>query len=481
MCACTGGGCHCHATNVRKMRKVKAALRRQTNARKAHGAKAAKSVSPKEGGVTKPSSGFVTFALKTENSFRKQIQNFDAKNNGLVNRMLDMRSQIPGTFVPGNRALRGEASRETRTFETSTGDDLSPSVSMGDDPERPITSNDVDTSSDELQLELLHTDDVPFFSQAEEAMLLDVLTHNEKLIAQNDLLRDEVFKKSEKLFDDDGMLGNSGETLGGKMDLAMMVDGFVNRPEMGSTALYVHANALLSTRDSATGTNANALTSRKKQKSSLVDSSIDMLESQNLPAPRPVCETSDGGAINSRRAKYSFRLFCFIITFGFIVWGFVKLWIGSKPTLCEQREDENLESNLWSIPVLLDKQLHVSKWNTSCTLKRSFISLAWLGFAIVWHALCLQAWLGFRFVRAYVLMNQLEARHRRAAQKSAQDAKADALRGSKLSLLMANEKGSPQVSGNGAMWPQWGRRRSDGSVEGSENSLTDSARGDEAV
>ena len=161
--------------------------------------------------------------------------------------------------------------------------------------------------------------------------------------------------------------------------------------------------------------------------------------------------------------------------------GLVKLWIESKPTLCEQREDENLESNLWSIPVLLDKQLNVSKWNMSCTVERSFISLAWFGFAIVWHALCLQAWLGFRFDRAYVLMYRLEAQHRRAALKIAQDAKGDSRCGSKLSFLMANEKDSPPVSGNGMMWPQWGRRRSDGSVGGSGKSWTDSAWGDEVV
>ena len=164
MCACTGGVCHCHATDVRKIHKVKAALRRQTNAMKAHGAKAAKSVSPKEAGVTKNSSSqFAAFIPKTENSFRKQIQDFDAKNKGLANApKVEAHTAFPGVSFSGDTALWGEASRETSTRATSTGYDVSPTNSARNGG-RLSTSHET-RADDGSELELLYytLDAVPF-------------------------------------------------------------------------------------------------------------------------------------------------------------------------------------------------------------------------------------------------------------------------------------------------------------------------------
>ena len=131
-----------------------------------------------------------------------------------------------------------------------------------------------------------------------------------------------------------------------------------------------------------------------------------------------MCETSDARAARKRTLKYAWRLFCLAALVGFVLWAAAKLWITSQREVCED-DREGKTSSLWSVPVLVNKQLHVDTWNVSCDWKRFFIVLIWALFAVVWHALCLQAWMGFRFARAYVMMWRLERRHAAAAARSA--------------------------------------------------------------
>jgi hypothetical protein len=430
----------CHATNVRKMRKVKSILRKQANLRKAEAAKArgaSQNVASKPGVPGAPFADAPNRA--SARSFREQIENFDAKHNR------------EGTFEELPRgALRGSATRE---------------------------ESDSQTASASASVASASASAVPPMTHAEETMFLDVLMMNDRLMEENEWLRNrpasallETTLEADFTAEGSNTLPDADELMGfqsyasGKMDL---VDGFSSRPEMGSSALYTHAVALMD----APGAGAT-----RKRRSFFNDAGT-RLEQSDAPRPRPVCETSDARAARKRTLKYAWRLVCLAVLVGFVLWAAAKLWITSQREVCE--DDREGKTSLWSVPVLVNKQLHVDTWNVSCDWKRFFIVLIWALFAVVWHALCLQAWMGFRFARAYVMMWRLERRHAAAAARRAADAKAEALRGG-LDVMsiaaLARQKSGGVVS---ITWPRWYRRSAEGSD--SDESFTDSARSESAV
>ena len=420
----------CHATNVRKMRKVKSILRKQANLRKAEAAKArgaSQNVASKPGVPGAPFADAPNRA--SARSFREQIENFDAKHNR------------EGTLQELPRgALRGSATRE---------------------------ESDSQTASASASVASASASAVPPMTHAEETMFLDVLMLNDRLMEENELLEttltaDFTVEGSSTL--PDAAVAGFQSYASGKMDL---VDGFSSRPEMGSSALYAHAVALMD----APGAGAT-----RKRRSFFNDAGT-RLEQSDAPRPRPVCETSDARAARKRTLKYAWRLFCLVALVGFVLWAAAKLWITSQREVCEG--DREGKTSLWSVPVLVNKQLHVDTWNVSCDWKRFFIVLIWALFAVVWHALCLQAWMGFRFARAYVMMWRLERRHAAAAARSAADAKAEALRGG-LDVMSIAALARQQSGGVVSItWPRWDRRSAEGSD--SDESFTDSARGESAV
>jgi hypothetical protein len=298
---------------------------------------------------------------------------------------------------------------------------------------------------------------------------------NDRLMEENEWLRNrpasallETTLEADFTAEGSNTLPDADELMGfqsyasGKMDL---VDGFSSRPEMGSSALYAHAVALMD----APGAGAT----RKRR--SLFNDAGTRLEQSDAPRPRPVCETSDARAARKRTLKYTWRLVCLAALVGFVLWAAAKLWITSQREVCED-DREGKTSSLWSVPVLVNKQLHVDTWNVSCDWKRFFIVLIWALFAVVWHALCLQAWMGFRFARAYVMMWRLERRHAAAAARSSADAKAEALRGgpdlmSTAALARQHFGGVESIT-----WPRWDRRSAEESD--SDGSFNDSALGE---
>ena len=426
----------CHATNVRKMRKVKSILRKQANLRKAEAAKArgaSQNVASKPGVPGAPFADAPNRA--SARSFREQIENFDAKHNR------------EGTLQELPRgALRGSATRE---------------------------ESDSQTASASASVASASASAVPPMTHAEETMFLDVLMMNDRLMYENEWLRNrpasallETTLEADFTAEGSNTLPDADELMGfqsyasGKMDL---VDGFSSRPEMGSSALYAHAVALMD----APGAGAT----RKRR--SLFNDAGTRLEQSDAPRPRPVCETSDARAARKRTLKYAWRLFCLAALVGFVLWAAAKLWITSQREVCED-DREGKTSSLWSVPVLVNKQLHVDTWNVSCDWKRFFIVLIWALFAVVWHALCLQAWMGFRFARAYVMMWRLERRHAAAAARSAADAKAEALKGSDLNFFAATAW--QHSEGGLSILPRWHRRSAEASD--SDESFNDSAQGE---
>jgi hypothetical protein len=424
----------CHATNVRKMRKVKSILRKQANLRKAEAAKArgaSQNVASKPGVPGAPFADAPNRA--SARSFREQIENFDAKHNR------------EGTFEELPRgALRGSATREESDSQTASASASVASASA-----------------------------VPPMTHAEETMFLDVLMMNDRLMEENEWLRNrpasallETTLEADFTAEGSNTLPDADELMGfqsyasGKMDL---VDGFSSRPEMGSSALYAHAVALMD----APGAGAT-----RKRRSFFNDAGT-RLEQSDAPRPRPVCETSDARAARKRTLKYAWRLVCLAVLVGFVLWAAAKLWITSQREVCED-DREGKTSSLWSVPVLVNKQLHVETWNVSCDWKRFFIVLIWALFAVVWHALCLQAWMGFRFARAYVMMWRLERRHAAAAARSAADAKAEALKVSDLKSFAA--PAWQHSEGGLSILPRWDRRSAEASD--SDESFNDSAQGE---
>jgi hypothetical protein len=432
MCQCAGGACMCHATNVRKMRKVKSILRKQANLRKAEAAKArgaSQNVASAPGVPGVPfADAPVPFAdapnRASAPSFREQIENFDAKHNR------------EGTLQELPRgALRGSATRE---------------------------ESDSQTASASASVASASASAVPPMTHAEETMFLDVLMLNDRLMEENELLEttltaDFTVEGSSTL--PDAAVAGFQSYASGKMDL---VDWFSSRPEMGSSALYADAVALMD----APGAGAT-----RKRRSFFNDAGT-RLEQSDAPRPRPVCETSDARAARKRTLKYAWRLFCLAALVGFVLWAAAKLWITSQREVCEG--DREGKTSLWSVPVLVNKQLHVDTWNVSCDWKRFFIVLIWALFAVVWHALCLQAWMGFRFARAYVMMWRLERRHAAAAARSAADAKAEALKGSDLKSCAA--PAWQHSEGGLSILPRWHRRSAEASD--SDESFNDSAQGE---
>jgi hypothetical protein len=426
----------CHATNVRKMRKVKSILRKQANLRKAEAAKArgaSQNVASKPGVPGAPFADAPNRA--SARSFREQIDNFDAKHNR------------EGTFEELPRgALRGSATSE---------------------------ESDSQTKSASASVASASASAVPPMTHAEETMFLDVLMMNDRLMEENEWLRNrpasallETTLEADFTAEGSNTLPDADELMGfqsyasGKMDL---VDGFSSRPEMGSSALYAHAVALMD----APGAGAT----RKRR--SLFNDAGTRLEQSDAPRPRPVCETSDARAARKRTLKYAWRLVCLAVLVGFVLWAAAKLWITSQREVCED-DREGKTSSLWSVPVLVNKQLHVDTWNVSCDWKRFFIVLIWALFAVVWHALCLQAWMGFRFARAYVMMWRLERRHAAAAARSAADAEAEALKGSDLKSFAA--PAWQHSEGGLSILPRWHRRSAEASD--SDESFNDSAQGE---
>jgi hypothetical protein len=423
----------CHATNVRKMRKVKSILRKQANLRKAEAAKArgaSQNVASKPGVPGAPFADAPNRA--SARSFREQIENFDAKHNreGTV-------EELP------RGALRGSATREESDSQTASASASVASASA-----------------------------VPPMTHAEETMFLDVLMMNDRLMEENEWLRNrpasallETTLEADFTAEGSNTLPDADELMGfqsyasGKMDL---VDGFSSRPEMGSSALYAHAVALMD----APGAGAT-----RKRRSFFNDAGT-RLEQSDAPRPRPVCETSDARAARKRTLKYAWRLVCLAALVGFVLWAAAKLWITSQREVCEDGREG--KTSLWSVPVLVNKQLHVDTWNVSCDWKRFFIILIWALFAVVWHALCLQAWMGFRFARAYVMMWRLERRHAAAAARSAADAKAEALKGSDLNFFAATAW--QHSEGGLSILPRWDRRSAEASD--SDESFNDSAQGE---
>ena len=424
----------CHATNVRKMRKVKSILRKQANLRKAEAAKArgaSQNVASKPGVPGAPFADAPNRA--SARSFREQIENFDAKHNR------------EGTLQELPRgALRGSATREESDSQIASASASVASASA-----------------------------VPPMTHAEETMFLDVLMMNDRLMEENEWLRNrpasallETTLEADFTAEGSNTLPDADELMGfqsyasGKMDL---VDGFSSRPEMGSSALYTHAVALMD----APGAGAT-----RKRRSFFNDAGT-RLEQSDAPRPRPVCETSDARAARKRTLKYTWRLVCLAALVGFVLWAAAKLWITSQREVCED-DREGKTSSLWSVPVLVNKQLHVETWNVSCDWKRFFIVLIWALFAVVWHALCLQAWMGFRFARAYVMMWRLERRHAAAAARSAADAKAEALKGSDLNFFAV--PAWQHSEGGLSILPRWDRRSAEASD--SDESFNDSAQGE---
>jgi hypothetical protein len=479
----------CHASNVRKLRSVKSALRKQANLRKAKAAKS-RGASAKSTGASAKSTGASGRAASAAApgfasapfpdapkpasalSFREQIQRFDAKHNRDENAREQRRE--PYSVFPGApiAALRGSASRESDSLTTSPGASGARASAESDDDAFAPTDTPAPHGT------------VPTMTIAEETMFLDVLMMNERLVEENEWLR----KKHESASLEATLLGDfAGE--GANTDVLAehvshraelqsyetskmeLLDGFATHPEMGVAALRAHAVALMET--------PGAGATRKRP--SLFDDAARKLERSDAPRPRPVCETSNARAAFARTLWYAWRLFCFALLLGFVAWAAAKLWITSEATVCETSGVSNDEpaSGLWSVPVLLNKQMHIDSWKTSCDWKRFVIVFVWAAFAVAWHALCLQAWMGFRFARAYAAMWRLERRRAAAAARSSADAKAEALRGgldvmSTAALARQHSEGVVSIT-----WPRWDRRSAEESD--SDGSFNDSALGESAA
>lgn len=462
----------CHASNVRKLRSVKSALRKQANLRKAKAAKSRGESAKSRGASARAASaaapGFARARFPDAHkpasalSFREQIQLFDAKHNRDENAREQRREPYSVFPEAPIAALRGSASGAHASME-SDDDGFAPA----DTP-----------ASHGAGLTM---------TIAEETMFLDVLMMNEGLVEENEWLR----KRHESASLEATLSGNfAGEGANAdvlaehvshraepqsyetsKMDL---LDGFATHPEMGVAALRVHAVALMET--------PGAGATRKRP--SPFDAAARKLERSDAPRPQPVCETSDARAASVRTIRYAWRLLCFAILLGFVAWAAAKLWITAEETVCETSKRVSNESSrsedLWSVPVLLNKQMHIDSWNTSCEWKRFVIVFVWAAFAVAWHALCLQAWMGFRFARAYAAMWRLERRRAAAAARSVADAKAEALRGGpdlmSTAALVRQHFGGVESS---ITWPRWDRRSAEESD--SDGSFNDSALGESAA
>jgi hypothetical protein len=471
MCECAGGAGMCHASNVRKLRNVKSALRKQANLRKAKAAKsrgasarAASAAAPGVASARFPDAQKPASAL----SFREQIQLFDAKHNREENAREQRRE--PYSVFPEAPIFRGSASRESDSLATS------PSASGA----RASTESDDDGFAP-ADTPAPHGADGLTVTITEETMFLDVLMMNERLVEENDWLRKKHESASLEATLSGDFAGEGADTdvlaehvshraepqsyETSKMEL---LDGFATHPEMGVAALRVHAVALMET--------PGAGATRKRP--SPFDAAARKLERSDAPRPQPVCETSDARAASVRTRGYAWRLLCLALLLGFVAWAAAKLWITAEETVCETSgvSNEPHSEDLWSVPVLLNKQMHIDSWNTSCEWKRFVIVFVWAAFAVAWHALCLQAWMGFRFARAYAAMWRLERRRAAAAARSVADAKAEALRGgpdlmSTAALARQHFGGVESIT-----WPRWDRRSAEESD--SDGSFNDSALGE---
>ena len=479
MCECVGGACSCHASNVRKMRKVKSALRKQANLREAEVAKSRLESLPAPRLGRPPSAAAPGFASAPSAdapkpasalSCREQIQLFDAKHSRDENAR-EQRREPYSVFPEAPRStLRGSASRESDSLATS------PSASGA----RASTESDDDGFAP-ADTPAPHGADGLTVTITEETMFLDVLMMNERLVEENDWLRKkhESASLEATLSGDFAGEGANTDVLAehvshraepqsyetSKMEL---LDGFATHPEMGVAALRVHAVALMET--------PGAGATRKRP--SPFDAAARKLERSDAPRPQPVCETSDARAASVRTRGYAWRLLCLALLLGFVAWAAAKLWITAEETVCETSgvSNEPHSEDLWSVPVLLNKQMHIDSWNTSCEWKRFVIVFVWAAFAVAWHALCLQAWMGFRFARAYAAMWRLERRRAAAAARSVADAKAEALRGgpdvmSTAALARQHFGGVESIT-----WPRWDRRSAEESD--SDGSFNDSALGE---
>ena len=478
MCECAGGACSCHASNVRKMRKVKSALRKQANLREAEVAKSRLESLPAPRLGRPPSAAAPGFASAPSAdapkpasalSCREQIQLFDAKHSRDENAR-EQRREPYSVFPEAPRStLRGSASRESDSLATS------PSASGA----RASTESDDDGFAPE-DTPAPHGA-VPTMTIAEETMFLDVLMMNERLVEENEWLRNkhESASPATSMGDfagegantdvlDEHVSNAAPESY--EIDKLDLLEGFATHPEMGAAALRSRAVVLME--------NPGVGATRKRP--SLFDDAARKLERSDAPRPRPVCETSDARAAFVRTLWYAWRLFCFALLLGFVTWAAARIWLTSEASVCGTPGAGNESSSaLWSMPVLLNEQLHIDSWKMSCGAKRVFIVIARAAFAVAWYALCLQAWMGFRFARAYVTMWRLERRHAAAAARSAADAKAEALRGG-LDVMSIAALARQQSGGVVSItWPRWDRRSAEGSD--SDESFTDSARGESAV
>ena len=244
MCECAGGAGMCHASNVRKLRSVKSALRKQANLRKAKAAKSRGASAKSRGASARAASaaapGFASARFPDAHkpasalSFREQIQLFDAKHNRDENAREQRRE--PDSVFPEApiAALRGSASRESDSESDDDG------IAPADSP-----------APHGAGLTMTIT---------EEKMFLDVLMMNERLVEENDWLR----KRHESASLEATLSGNfAGE--GDNADVLAehvshraepqsyetskmeLLDGFATHPEMGVAALRVHAVALMET------------------------------------------------------------------------------------------------------------------------------------------------------------------------------------------------------------------------------------------
>lgn len=468
MCECAGGAGMCHASNVRKLRSVKSALRKQANLRKAKAAKSRGASAKSRGASARAASaaapGFASARFPDAHkpasalSFREQIQLFDAKHNRDENAREQRRE--PDSVFPEApiAALRGSASGARASTESD------------DDGFAPADSPAPHGAGLTMTI-------------TEETMFLDVLMMNEGLVEENDWLRKRHESASLEAtlsgnFAGEGAnadvlaehVSNRAEPQSYETSKMELLDGFATHPEMGVAALRVHAVALMET--------PGAGATRKRP--SPFDAAARKLERSDAPRPQPVCETSDARAASVRTIRYAWRLLCFALLLGFVAWAAAKLWITAEETVCETSKRVSNESSrsedLWSVPVLLNKQMHIDSWNTSCEWKRFVIVFVWAAFAVAWHALCLQAWMGFRFARAYAAMWRLERRRAAAAARSVADAKAEALRGGpdvmSTAALARQHFGDVESS---ITWPRWDRRSAEESD--SDGSFNDSALG----
>ena len=71
-----------------------------------------------------------------------------------------------------------------------------------------------------------------------------------------------------------------------------------------------------------------------RKRPSLFDDAARKLERSDAPRPRPVCETSDARAAFVRTLWYAWRLFCFALLLGFVTWAAAGIWLTSEASVC---------------------------------------------------------------------------------------------------------------------------------------------------